>query len=116
MELKTKRRQVVREVPWGMLVWQCTDTKEFAANEDGDIMHIFLANTKPELLDAAKKALSDAARGYGFPSGKCVFLSGRRPIDDEQLESQLSRAEQGLIPDPFDIAAIREEERALRRD
>lgn len=107
MELKTKRRQVLRETEWGMLVWKC-DTGEYAADEDGNIMHVFLANTEPKLLTAAKEALTDAAKGYGFPPGKCVFLSGRRPIDDEALENQLARANAGLVPDPFDPAAVNE--------
>lgn len=97
-----------------MLVWQTTETKEFAADEDGNIMHVFLANTEPKMLEAAKQALSEAARGYGFPEGRCVFLSGRRPIDDEQLESQLARANAGLVPDPLDPSAVRERMNTLR--
>lgn len=112
--LKTKRRQVLKEVPWGMLVWQTNETKEYAADEEGNIMHVFLADTNPKLLSAAKQALTEAAKHYGFPSGKCVFLSGRRPIDDEALEQQLARAEAGLVPDPLDPSAIQERMNTLR--
>lgn len=112
--LKTKRRQVLREVPWGMLVWRCGENGEYAADEEGNIMHVFLADTKPQLLAAAKQALSEAAKSYGFPDGKCVFLSGRRPIDDEAYEHQLARADAGLVPDPLDPSAVQERMNTLQ--
>jgi hypothetical protein len=114
MSLKTKRRQVIQEVPWGMLVWQMPDG-EFLGDEDGNFMHVFVSNQDPALMEAAKTALTNAARSYGFPEGRPVFWAGRRPIDDEELESQLARANAGLVPDPLDIGAIREEAQALKQ-
>lgn len=97
-----------------MLVWKCGENGEFAADENGDIMHVFLSDTEPKLLAAAKKALTEAAKSYGFPEGQCVFLSGRRPIDDESYEHQLARAEAGLVPDPLDPSAVQERMNTLR--
>lgn len=114
MGLKSTGRKAIQEVPWGMLVWQCEDGK-FLADEDNNFMHVFVSNQDPKLMEAAKRALADAARSYGFPEGKPVYWAGRRPIDDEELEHQLARAEAGLVPDPLDIAAIREEEKALKQ-
>lgn len=113
MSLKTTNRQYIKEVPWGMLVWRC-ESGEFAADHDGNLMYVFLDDSDPKRLAASEKALTDAARAYGFPPGVPQFLSGRRPISDEELENQLARADAGLVPDPFDLGAIRQEERALR--
>lgn len=98
-----------------MWVWQCADG-EFAGDDNGNFMHVFVWDTRKEDVNiAAKKALETAARSYGFGDGKAVLWQGKRPITDEQLEEQLARAEAGLVPDPLDIGAIREEEAALRQ-
>lgn len=97
-----------------MMVWQCADGS-FLGDDNGNFMHVFCTNQDHRIMEAAKKALTDAARAFGFPDGRPVFWAGRRPIDDEELERQLARADAGLVPDPLDIAAIREEERALKR-
>ena len=97
-----------------MLVWQIEDGS-FAGDADGNFMHVFIMDpSNKAVYAAAEKALADAAKFYGFGEGKAVFWAGRRPIDDEQLEQQLARADAGLVPDPLDIAAIKEEEQALR--
>lgn len=96
-----------------MLVWRCPDG-EYLGDDAGNFMHVFVSNLDPALMEAAKKALADAARFYGHPEGRPVFWAGVRPIDDEELEHQKARAAAGLIPDPLDIAAIREEERYLK--
>jgi hypothetical protein len=113
MSLITTNKEIIREVPWGMLVWQC-ESGEYAADEEGNLMYVFLDDRNPTRLSRAEAALTDAAKGYGFPAGKPVFLTGRRPITDEELEHQTARAEAGLVPDPLDIAAINEEARHLR--
>lgn len=113
MEIKSTGKKVIQEVPWGMLVWECPDG-EILGDGDGNIMHVFCTNQDPVMFEASKKALAEAARGYGFPEGKPVFWAGRRPISDEELEHQMARAAAGLVPDPLDIAAIKEEERMLK--
>ncbi len=108
--MKTTNRQVVKEVPWGVYVWQCPDG-EFLADDSGNFMLVFCEEGNRQAI----KAITDAARFYGFPEGKPVYWSGRRPISDEEYEHQLSRAAAGLVPDPLDIGAIKDEERALRQ-
>lgn len=108
--MRTTNKQVIKEVPWGVYVWQCPDG-EFLADEDGNFMLVFCK----EGDRAAINALTDAARHYGFPEGKPVYWSGKRPISDEEYEHQLARAKAGLVADPLDIGAIRDEERALRQ-
>lgn len=115
MSIKTTRREAIQEVPWGMWVWQKADG-DFITDDDGNFMHVFVDGSKQEVNVAAVKALYQAAKTFsdGIP-GKAVFWAGVRPIDDEQLALQKHRQEMGLIPDPFDVAAIAEEARNLRR-
>jgi hypothetical protein len=110
--MRTTRRQVIQEVPWGMLVWRLP-SGEYLVDDDGNFMHVFCTNQDKNIIAAATKALWDAAKAFGYGEGTAVFWAGRRPIDDEELERQLARSAAGLVPDPLDIAAIREEERAL---
>lgn len=114
--LRTTNRQQIQELPWGMWVWECADGL-ILANENGDIMHVFCSDREPLRMQAAKQALTDAAYHYGYgDGGRAVFWSGKRPISDEELQSQLDRASAGLIPDPLDIGAIREEMEGIRHE
>lgn len=110
MKLTTTNRQEIDEVPWGMWVWQLPDGT-FLADDDENVMHVF--GTR-ELGRVASQKLADAARFYGFPEGSAVFWSGRRPITDEEYQEQLMRERLGLVPDPLDLGAIRDEERAKK--
>lgn len=111
MSLKTTGRKTVKEAPWGMYVWQTPDG-EYLADEQGRFMHVFCE----EGNRAAIKALTDAAKGYGFPEGRAVYWSGKRPISDEEYEHQLARAQAGLVPDPLDMGAIKDEMEGLRNE
>jgi hypothetical protein len=110
MTLKTTNKQVVEEVAYGMYVWELPDG-EVLGDGEGNIMNCFVWERKDR--PAAARAIAEAARGYGFPEGKAVWWSGKRQIDDEELEHQVDRAKAGLTPDPLDLAAIREDERNL---
>lgn len=108
--MKTTNRQVIDEVSYGIYVWQCADGS-IAGDGEGNIMNI--RSTRGD-RDKIEK-LRQAARYYGFEEGgKAVFWSGKRPISDEELEMQMERGRQGLVPDPLDIGAIRDEARYLK--
>jgi hypothetical protein len=111
MGFKTTNKQVVEEVDYGMYVWELPDG-EFLGDGDGNIMNCFVWEKWQR--HGAREAITQAAKGYGFPEGKPVWWSGKRPIDDEELEHQVDRAKAGLTPDPLDLAAIKDEERARR--
>jgi len=98
---KTTNREAVEEVPYGMYVWETPDG-EVLGDGDGNVMNVFCM--KGDLR--AIKALSDAARSYGFSEGRPVWWTGKRPIDDEELSIQETRAKLGLVPDPLDIPAV----------
>lgn len=109
--LKTTGLSEVEEVPWGMYVWELEDGS-WAGDGDGNVMNVFCMKGD----QAAIKAMKEAARNYGFGEGKCVWLSGHRPVNDEEYEEQLMRERLGLIPDPLDYAAIKDQERWRRRN
>lgn len=110
MELKTNRKSIVEEVPYGMWVWECADGT-IAMDDAGNTMNIFCMHKD---TPGAVKAITKAAEYYGFAPGEAVWWSGKRPISDEELEHQLAREKAGLVADPMDIGALRDQERELR--
>jgi len=110
MKLTTTNRQEVDEYSWGVYVWEIEEDglKKVLADDDGNFMLIFSTKGDREKI----KKLADAARHYGFPEGRPVFWSGKRPITDEEYQEQLMREKLGLVPDPLDVGALRDEARA----
>jgi len=104
---KTIGRKEVEEVPWGMYVWEIVEDgqAQVLGDGEGNVMNVFCLKNDRRAI----QAITDAARSYGFPEGRAVWWSGKRPIDDEQLEEQEARAKFGLIPDPLDYGAITDE-------
>ena len=111
MSFKNTGKHFVEEVPYGMYVWECADG-EILGDGDGNIMNVFCMKGDKRAIEA----LTAAAKHYGFEDGKPVWWSGKRRINDEQLEEQEARARMGLVPDPLDYGAIRDEQRGLRND
>lgn len=114
MELKTTNREIIEEVPWGMYVWEIEEDgeKKVLGDDDGNIMNVFCTKGDRRAI----KAITDAARHYGYPDGKPLWWSGIRPITDEELEEQKMREKLGLIPDPLDVGALRDEARGRKRN
>jgi hypothetical protein len=100
------RAKVVEEVAWGMYVWELP-SGEVLGDGEGNIMNCFVWERKDRA--AAKKAITAAANSYGFGEGRAVWWSGQRPINDDELARQIERADQGLTPDPLDIASFNED-------
>lgn len=113
--IKTTRRQAIAETPFGMWVWQ-TEDGGFVSDDEGNFMHVFVDGRRNDINAAAKKALAEAARAYGIDGGRPVFWAGRRPIDNDEYERQLARQAAGLIADPLDIGAIKEEEARIKAE
>lgn len=106
MKLTTTNRSSVDEAPYGTYVYQCEDG-EFLGDGDGNLMCILGAPN-----DAKKvRKMIEAAKHYGFTNGKVVFWNGKRPVSDAEYEEQRLRQMMGLVPDPLDIGAIRDENR-----
>lgn len=101
MGLKSVGKRVVEEVPYGMYVWLLPNG-EVVQDEDGNVMNVFCMKNDMKAI----AALTEAARGYGFPDGQPVWWAGKRRITDEELEEQLMREKWGLEPDPLNYASI----------
>ncbi len=106
---KTTNRQVVEEVPYGMYVWETPDG-EVLGDGDGNVMNVFCMKNDRKAI----AVLAEAAKYYGYPDGKPVWWSGKRRVNDEELEEQQMRERMGLVADPLDYGAIRDEMRSRR--
>lgn len=109
MKLTTTNKDVVEEYAYGMYVWQLPDGTVLA-DDDDNVMNVFCMKGNREKI----ALLAEAAKYYGFPEGRPLWWPGKRRITDEELEHQRAREAAGLVPDPMDFAAIRDEEKALR--
>lgn len=106
MRLKTTRKQYVDEVAYGVYVW-CMPDGRMVGDDEGHFLMIRATRGDRERI----QRLTDAMRDYGVTEGYPKFMSGHRPVTDEEYEEQKQRMKWGLTPDPLDIAAIDEEMR-----
>lgn len=104
MGFKNVGKEVIEEVPYGLYVWE-TPEGWVVQDDDANVMNVFAMKGDVRAIDA----LRQAAAYYGFPEGRPVFWSGRRRIDDEELEHQVQRQKWGLEPDPMNYAALVDE-------
>jgi hypothetical protein len=104
MKSNKSKISVVSETKLGVYVWKLPDDS-FVADEDANVMSI--AAFRGDLSAISK--IREAARHHGFPEGEAVFLEGARKITDEELQEQIYRMNQGLVPDPYDIGVYKEE-------
>jgi hypothetical protein len=114
MELKTTNREAIDEVPYGVYVWVNPEGEVFG-DDDGNVLNVFCMKNDMRAI----KALTDAAKYYGAGEGSVQWMSGKRRISDEELEMQRARERMGLVPDPLDFGAIRDEanrKKNLRND
>lgn len=105
MSFKNVGKRIVEEVPYGMWVWEASlpdGTTWVVQDDDANVMNVYALKTDRRAVDA----ITQAARYHGFPEGRAIFWSGRRRIDDEELEHQLARQKFGLEPDPLNVPAL----------
>jgi len=101
--MKTTRKQIVEEVPWGVYVWEMPDGR-WIGDDEGNFLNIAAMKGDQKRI----QQLKDAARSYGITEGKPFYLSGHRKVTDEEFEEQKRRMTFGLVPDELDVAAFRE--------
>lgn len=88
----------------GLYVWY-TDDGRRVEDSEGNVMNI--PATRGDMHAINK--LQEAAKHYGVPGGKAVFMPGRRRVSQSEWEDQNARMHAGLLPDPYDYKAIEEE-------
>lgn len=104
------KTQIVRETAYGCYVWELPSGE--ILGDDGNYMLVFGTDND----EAAMKAITQAARHYGYPEGRVVFWPDVRPVSNNQYDDQVARMESGLVPDPWDIASIKEEWEMLENE
>lgn len=102
--MRKPKAVLVEESIDGVYVWRMPNGK-WVGDSDGNFLSIAAKKGDAERV----RQLRDAVRHYGIIEGAPKFLSGNRKIDDEEFEHQKARAAAGLIPDPFDVGAMKEE-------
>lgn len=94
----------VEEVSYGTYAWIMPDGK-IVTDEYGNYMCIFSSKGNVSKINALKQL----AKECGVEEGKPLWISGARPISDEEYEDQKQRLEWGLVPDEKDLPALKED-------
>lgn len=110
MKLTSKGRQEVKEVNYGVYLWQMPDGR-FIGDGEGHFLMIASMEGDQDKM----KLLAQAAHDCGVDDGMPCFFRGNRIVNDEEYEYQKQRFEWGLTPDPLDIASAREDMQARGR-
>ena len=108
--LRSRGVRRVEETNIGVYLWATADNK-LVSDEEGRFLSIPATKGDQERI----RKIREAAEHYGIEGGRPVFLAGNRQVTDEEYEEQKSRQAFGLVPDPLDIGAIKDEERRLRK-
>ena len=94
----------IEEVPYGVYVWQTADGK-LVKDEEG--RYLCIAATKGDVKKIKK--LKEVAAHYNLGDGSPAWFSGHRPISDDEYDNQRQRMEWGLVPDEWDLPALKED-------
>lgn len=97
------RIRKVDEVDFGVYIW--VTSQGILVDEDHNYLSIASMKGDTRRIEQLRRA----AASYGYPEGKPHFMAGARKIDDEEYEHQKFRQKMGLLPDEFDVAALRDE-------
>lgn len=95
--MNTPNIRPVEETDIGIYVWEMPDGR-WVGDDEGHFM--LITSMRGDRKRIAQ--LADAARAHGVNEGKALFVSGKRPVSDEEFEEQRQRMLFGLTPDPED--------------
>lgn len=98
------RKKLIEEYNWGVYIWKTPEGK-IVKNDNGDFLIINSIKNDAKQIEKLKKA----AESCGIDGGEAIFLSGHRPVSEEQYEHQKARLSAGLVPDELDYFAAKEE-------
>lgn len=111
-----KRTRVVEEISYGVYVWEMPDGR-WVGDDEGH--YLTLTCKKGDMtkimpyVDIVKRFIRESGQEI---AGGLRFISGSRPVSDEEYEEQQMRARAGLIPDKYDLAALAEERKYSKRN
>jgi len=98
--MSTPNIRTIEETDIGIYVWEMPDGR-WVGDGEGNWMNI--RAKKGDFKRIA--AMADAAKAHGVTEGRAVFVSGVRPVTDDEYEEQRQRMLFGLTPDPHDSYA-----------
>lgn len=101
MRLITTNKKQVEEVSYGVYLWKMPDGT-FVGDDAGHFLMVASTKGNQQRIDAMKNAV----REFGITEGHAFFMSGNRPVTDEEYEEQRQRLLFGLTPDTQDVPAI----------
>lgn len=102
--MKTVGKRVVEETDLGLYVWTMPDGR-LVGDDEGNFLNIPSRKGDRQKIELLRQVV----RSYGVEEGQALFLPGRRRITDEEFEEQKARQAAGLVPDPYDVAALKEQ-------
>jgi len=106
MKLTPNSKKIVEEVPYGTYVWRMNDGT-YLVDEEYRHLSVFCIKGNQKAIDA----LTREARNLGFGDGAPEWKPGTRKISDEEYAEQEARERLGLVPDPLDWGAIKDQAR-----
>jgi len=98
--MSTPNIRTIEETDIGIYVWEMPDGR-WVGDGEGNWMNIRARKGDRKRI----AAMVDAAKAHGITEGRAVFVSGVRPVTDDEYEEQRQRMLFGLTPDPQDSYA-----------
>lgn len=106
----SKNPGFVDDIPYGVYVWKDGRGRYVV---DDEYNYMLIPSKKGDLRKI--KLLEQAARSHGIMDGGPEFLSGSRPVSDEEYAMQQQRQADGLVPDEYDLGNLIDEFNYQRR-
>jgi hypothetical protein len=106
----SKLKVLNKQQRYGLYVWQMDHNGRAFGDGRGNVMNI--PGNQFDLDKMSK--ISKAAKHYGAPAGKVIFMPGVRRVSDMEHSEQLGRMKEGYIASETDIGAWMDAEKGLK--
>lgn len=113
--MNNAKMTAIEESEYGVYFWVDTNGKILA---DEEYRPLCVNSKKGDMTKvmALKEVAFAVMRENGMePGGQPRFSSGRRQVTDHEYEEQVDRMNAGLIPDKYDVAALKEEAKYAKK-
>jgi hypothetical protein len=97
----SKLTVIQKQADYGLYVWQMDHNGKAFGDGRGNVMN--MPGRQFDLESMAK--VRDAAKHYGAPSGKVIFMPGVRRVSEMEYSEQIGRMKEGHIASETDIGA-----------
>jgi len=107
---KSKLTVLEKASEHGIYVWQMDHNGKAFGDGRGNVMNI--PGKRYDLEKLSK--VTQAAKYYGAPAGKAIFMPGVRRVSDMEYSEQLGRMKEGYIASETDIGAWMDAEKGIK--